>query len=302
MSSTYWLRDIDKSRPAVIRHHSGCSSYRRLAGDIISGSNHMPNFSPRSFIFFTRGESPPRSFSSFTNQSPREERSSFRLPNHPSSITSISIPQSDASFAMASSFSSSKAKYVASQLFTRIGRSRSAHSPRQRFFLYSLWYVRDIFPRPSPDITRTASGVTNSSPTLSFQSNPSGEMPAISLTKPKASVSQVISKFPEYTSEIPNAIPCSSVVSEVTRAAKGLWWWLDAPRLLETDTEPWQSGVLSACLSLPHVPQRWRSCASGSTVVKSTEALYARRICASAFVLLRITVRRQIAGRSRITE
>jgi hypothetical protein len=75
---------------------------------------------------------PPGSFLLSTNQSPSEERSLSRRPNHPSSKTNNSIPKSAAAPAILSSLGASKSKYVASQLLTRIGRGLSRHSPLQR--------------------------------------------------------------------------------------------------------------------------------------------------------------------------
>ncbi len=83
-----------------------------------------------------------------TFQSPSAQLSLLRAPNHPSSMTSISMPSFDASFAMDSSFCVSNSKYVASQLLMRIGLFLSLYAPRIRCFLYSLWNAPVIASNP----------------------------------------------------------------------------------------------------------------------------------------------------------
>ena len=58
------------ARPGIFRAQSGCSLYRSLSSEIISGSTHRPNFSPSPWIFSASAGSPPLIFSSFTSQSP----------------------------------------------------------------------------------------------------------------------------------------------------------------------------------------------------------------------------------------
>ena len=58
------------ARPGIFSAQSGCSLYRSLSSEIISGSTHRPNFSPSPWIFSASAGSPPLIFSSFTSQSP----------------------------------------------------------------------------------------------------------------------------------------------------------------------------------------------------------------------------------------
>ena len=91
-------------------HQSGCSLNKSEFGEIISGSNHIPNSIPNLLTSSTRFFNPPWIFSSLTTQSPNDELSAFLFPNHPSSITSISIPKLEASFAIDINFSVLKSK------------------------------------------------------------------------------------------------------------------------------------------------------------------------------------------------
>ena len=148
MSSTHWLRLVTFSRPGMCRHQSGCCSIRQLIGLTISGSNHKPNWSPRARNLAPNPASPSGSFCRFTNQSPRLVVSSLRSPNQPSSRTSISMPTSFASRAKASSLSSSKSKYVASQLFTRIGQRSVRYLPRTRCCIWNPFSRLDSASNP----------------------------------------------------------------------------------------------------------------------------------------------------------
>ena len=90
--------------------HSGCSLYKSLSSETISGSNQIPNFIPKSLILEIKLAKPPLILFSLTYQSPRPELSESRLPNHPSSKTNISIPIFEASLAISNIFFSSKSK------------------------------------------------------------------------------------------------------------------------------------------------------------------------------------------------
>ena len=129
ISRTSWLRDRTGFLPGIANAHSGCSRYRSESSFIISGSIHIPNFRPFLFTCSIRLLRPHLILLSFTYQSPRPESSLFLFPNQPSSRTSISMPSEAASSARASIFSSSKSKYVASQLFIRTGLSASLYFP-----------------------------------------------------------------------------------------------------------------------------------------------------------------------------
>ena len=91
-------------------HQSGCFSYNLLTGETISGSNHNPNSIPISLISETSFPKPPFNFSSFTNQSPKDESSLFLVPNQPSSSTKSSIPKFLASLAISFILVSLKSK------------------------------------------------------------------------------------------------------------------------------------------------------------------------------------------------
>ncbi len=101
-------------------------------GFTISGSYHMPKLSPSAFTRSIRLLMPPFSLFSFTCQSPRAWVSSFRVPNQPSSITSMSTPSFFASLAKSTRRLSSKSNTAASQLFISRGRFLWVHSLRMR--------------------------------------------------------------------------------------------------------------------------------------------------------------------------
>ena len=109
-SSTSWFLACIGFLPGIRMTQSGWVRYRSLSSEIISGSIQIPNFTPRRLM---RSINSPRlqpSFSSLTCQSPRPLLSSSRLPNQPSSITTISMPSVAASFASLQIFSPSKSK------------------------------------------------------------------------------------------------------------------------------------------------------------------------------------------------
>ena len=111
--------------------------YNSLSLFTISGSNHKPNFIPKLRIFSERLPIPLGSLLGFTCQSPNPAQSFSLSPNQPSSNTNNSIPTSNAFLAIFTNFSSSKSKYVASQLLIKTGRSFSRHLPRAKRFLNS---------------------------------------------------------------------------------------------------------------------------------------------------------------------
>ena len=109
-SKTYWFLALAGVLSETRITQSGCFSYNTESGEIISGSNQIPNFIPKRFTPSTRYFKPPGNFFSFTIQSPKALLSSKRFPNQPSSITSISIPKLAAFPAISNNFSVLKSK------------------------------------------------------------------------------------------------------------------------------------------------------------------------------------------------
>ncbi len=70
-SSTSWPRPRAGARPGTRKAQSGWARYRPLSSLTISGSTQMPNFKPSSLTRGARAPSPPGSFFSLTNQSPK---------------------------------------------------------------------------------------------------------------------------------------------------------------------------------------------------------------------------------------
>ncbi len=72
-------------------HQSGCSRVRRLFSEIISGSNHIPNFHAVSFADIDNSVRTVPEFGFIRIPVPEEELS-FLQPNQPSSKQKMSIP------------------------------------------------------------------------------------------------------------------------------------------------------------------------------------------------------------------
>lgn len=68
-------------------------------------------------------------------------------------------------------------KLTASQLFSRTGRARSAHSPRTMWSPTNVCRLADSPLKPSELYDSTASGVSNRPPGSSVHSKPTGLMP-----------------------------------------------------------------------------------------------------------------------------
>ena len=141
----------------------------------------MPSFISMALMRSASSFNDEPSFFSLTYQSPSPFVSSYLSPNHPSSITSISIPRLFAFEAISNILSASKSKYVASQLFISIGLCLCTNSPLCRLFLTASWNECVIFSNPPLEYVNTASGSTSSSPAFNIYSNCSGCSPATSL-------------------------------------------------------------------------------------------------------------------------